>query len=87
MKTCGELSVEDFNKYFVTACDKQNNTSAPKSKSQQVDQPQSMFLRPVTDDEILKIVATLKHKKSVRKDGTDVRVFKKVAQIVRPYPY
>ena len=85
VKNFGGLSVEDFNKYFVTACDKQNNTSAPKWKSQQVDQPQSMFLRPVNDDEILKIIATLKNKKSVGKDGVDVRVLKKAAQIVSPY--
>ena len=85
VKNFGGLSVEDFNKYFVTACDKQNNTSAPKWKSQQVDQPQSMFLRPVNDDEILKIIATLKNKKSVGKDSVDVRVLKKAAQIVSPY--
>ena len=85
VKNCGELYVEDCNKNFVTACDKQNRTSAPKWKSQQVEQPQSMFLRPVTDDEILKIIATLKNKKSVGKDGVDVRVLKKAAQIVSPY--
>ena len=85
MKNRGELSVEDFNKYFVTVCDKQNSTSAPKVKSQQVDQLQSLFLRPVSDDEILKIIATLKNKKSAGKDGVDVRVLKKAEQIVSPY--
>ena len=85
VKNCGELSVEDFNKYFVSVCDKQNSTSAPKVNSQQVDQPQSMFLRTVTDDEILKIIATLKNKKSVGNDGVDVRVLKKAAHIVSPY--
>ena len=44
-----------------------------------------MFLRPVFDDETLKIIATLKNKKSVRKDGMDVRVFKKGAQINSPH--
>ena len=24
VKNCGEIDVEDFNKYFVTDCDKQN---------------------------------------------------------------
>ena len=85
VKNCGELSVEDFNEYFVTACDKQNNTPAAKWKSQQVDQPQSMFLRPVTDDEVLKVIASLKNKKSVGEDGIDVRVLKKAAQVVSPY--
>ena len=85
VEKCGELSVENVNKNFVTACDKQNNTSAPKWKSQQVDQPQSMFLHPETDDEILKIIATLKNKKSVGKDGVDVRVLMKAAQIDSPY--
>ena len=79
------LFIEDFNEYFVTACYKQNNTAAPKSKSQQVNQPQSLFLRPVTHDEILKFIATLENKKSVQKDGIDVRVLKKAAQIVNPY--
>ena len=85
VKNCEELSVEDFNKFFVTVCDKQISTSAPKGKNQQVEQPQSMFLRPVFDDEILKIIVTLKNKKSVGKDGVDVRALKKAAQIVSPY--
>ena len=85
VKNCGELSVEDFNKYFVTACDKQNNTFAPKWKSQQVDQLQPMFLRPVTDDEFLKVIATLKNKTFYGKDCVDFRVLKNAAQIVSPY--
>ena len=44
-----------------------------------------MFVRPITDDEQLKIIATLKNKKSVGKDGIDVRVLKKLAQVVGPY--
>ena len=56
-----------------------------KRKSQQVGQPQSIFLRPVTDDEILEIIATLKNEKFVGKDGVDVRVLKNAAHIVGPY--
>ena len=82
---CSELSVDDFNNYFITSCDTDNTTLAHKWKSWQNDQPQSMFFSPVTDDEILKIIGTLKNKKSVGMDGIDVRILKKAAQIVSPY--
>ena len=58
---------------------------AHKWKSQQADQQQSMYFFPVTEDEILKIIAKLKNKKSVGMDGINVRVLKKAAHIVSPY--
>ena len=45
-----------------------------------------MFLRPVTVEEILIIIETLKNKKSVANDGIDVRVcVMKAAQNVSSY--
>ena len=85
VKKCSDLSVDDFNNYFITACDAQNNKLAHKWKSQQADQQQSMYFFPVTEDEILKIIAKLKNKKSVGMDGINVRVLKKAAHIVSPY--
>ena len=85
VKVSSELSVDDFNNYFITACDTQTHDLAHQWKSQQVDQPQSMFFASVTDDEILKIIARLKNKQSVGIDGIDVRILKKAAKIVSPY--
>ena len=82
VKVSSELSVDDFNNYFITACDTQTTNLAHQSKSQQVDQPQSMFFASVTDDEILKFIARLINKKSVGIDGIDVRILKKAAKLL-----
>ena len=86
MNINSELSADDFNNYFITACDTQTTNSAHQWKSHQVEQPQSMFLAPVTDDEILKTIARkMQNKKSVGIDDMDVRILKKAAKIVSPY--
>ena len=62
---CGDLSVEDFNIYFITAFDTSDTVLTPHWNIQQTDQSQSIILRPFTDGEILQHSSTLKNKKSV----------------------
>ena len=59
-----DLSAENFN-HFITAVDTSDTILTHRWKSQQVEQPQSIFMRPVTEDEVLKHISTLKNKKSV----------------------
>ena len=85
MKNFGDLSVEDFSNYFITAVDTADTILTHHWKSGQAEQSQSLFLRPVTDDEVLKHISTLKNKKSVGTDEIEVAVLKKASQIVSPY--
>ena len=82
---CGDLSAEDFNNYFITAVDTSDTSLSHHWENQPIDQPQSIFLRPVTDDEVLKHISTLKNKKSVGTDCIEAAVLKKASQIVGPY--
>ena len=61
---CGDLSVDYFNKYFITAVDTSDFILTHHWKSQQAEQSQSIFLRPVTDDEVLKHISTSKKQKN-----------------------
>ena len=85
MTKCGDLSVEDFDDYFITAVDTSDNVLTHHWESEHVEQSQSLFLRPVTDDEVSKHNSTLKSKKSVGTDGIEVVVLKKASLIVNPY--
>ena len=58
---CGDLSAEDSNNYFITAVDTSDTISTHYLKSQQAEQPQSKFFLPVTDDEDMKHISTLKN--------------------------
>ena len=62
---CGDLSVEDFNDYFITAVGTSDTILTHHWNSQQTEQPQSLFLRPFTDAEILELFSTLKIKKKL----------------------
>ena len=68
-----DLSAEDFNNYFKTAADTSDTISTHRFKSQQVEQAQSIFMRPVTEDEVSKHISTLKNKKSVGMDCIEVK--------------
>ena len=82
---CCDLSVEDFNNYFITAVDTSDTVVTSQLNSQQVEQPQSIFLRPVTDAELLQHISTLKNKKSVGMDCIEVAVLNNASEIVSPY--
>ena len=82
---CGDLSVEDFSNYFITAVDTSDTILTHHRKSQQAEQTQSIFLRPVTDAEVMQHISTLKNKKPVGMDCIEVVVLKKASQIVSPY--
>ena len=75
----------DFNNYFITAADTSDTILTHRFKSQHVEQPQSIFMRPVTEDEVSKHISTLKNKKSVGMDCIEVAVLKKASRIVSPY--
>ena len=75
MTKYGDLSVGDFNIYFITAVGTSDTLLTHHWNSQQAEQPQSnhwnsqqaeqlqsIFLRPVTDAEILQHISTLKNK-------------------------
>ena len=57
-----DLSADYFYNYFITAVDTSDPILTHRWKSQQVEQPQSIFMRPVTEDEVLKHISTLKNK-------------------------
>ena len=69
-----DLSVEDFNNYFITAVGTSDTILTHHWNSQQAEQPQSKFLHPVTDAEILQNISTLKNKKSVGMNCIEVAV-------------
>ena len=82
---CGDLSVEDFSNYFITAVDTSDTILTHHWNSQQAEQTKSIFLRPVTDAEVLQHILTLKNKKSVGMDCIEVAVLKKASEIVSAY--
>ena len=60
-KSC-DLSVEDIKNYFITAVDTSNNILLGHWNIQHAEQPQSIFLRPVTDAEVLQHIHNEKQK-------------------------
>ena len=74
-----DLSAEDFINYFKTAADTSDTILTHLFKSQQVEQPQSIFMRPVSEDEVSKHISTLKNKKFVGMDCIEVAVLKKAS--------
>ena len=79
---CGDITVEDFKDYFITAVD---TPDTHHWKRQQAEEPQSIFLRPVTDAEDMQHLSKLRNKKSFGMDFIEVAVFKKAFQIVSLY--
>ena len=59
MKKSTGLLVDD---YFISACDKKNTTMNQEQKSDQTEQPHSMFFFLVTEEANLE---TSKHKKDI----------------------
>ena len=57
----GDLSVEDFNNYCITAVDSSDTILTQHWKSQQAEQPQSKFHSPITDDQVLEHISTLEN--------------------------
>ena len=86
MKKSSELTVDQFNDYFITACEPENNAPmSSKWTSQQGYQSQSIYFFPVTNYEIYNLFAKLKNKKSVGLDSAKVRTINAAAQIITPY--
>ena len=86
VKKSSELTVDQFNDYFITACDPEINAPmSSKWTSQQGYHSQSMYFFPVTNEEVYNFIAKLKNKKSVGLDGVNVRILKAAAQIITPY--
>ena len=85
MTKIDDLSVEDIIKYFITAFDTSDTILTHHCKRQQAEQPQSIFLRPVTDVEVMQHISTFKNKESVGRDSIEVAVLKKAFQLVFPY--
>ena len=54
MTKCGDLSVEEFNNYFITAVDTSDTILTHHWKNEQAEQSQLILPRPLTDDEVLK---------------------------------
>ena len=77
MKISSKLSADDFNNYFITACDQQKVIPVTgKSVYDQGYQPQTLFFYRVTEIEIANLIATLKNKNSSGSDGIRSKILK-----------
>ena len=86
VKISSKLSADDFNNYFITACDQQKVIPVTgKCVYDQGYQAQTLFFYRVTEIEIANLIATLKNNNSVGSDGISSKILKKVAPIISSY--
>ena len=86
MKISSKPSADDFNNYFITACDQRKVTPVTsKCVYDQGYQPQTLFFYRVTEIEIANLIATLKNKNCVGSDGYSLKILKKTAPIINSY--
>ena len=86
VKISSKLSADDFNNYFITACDQQKVIQVTgKCIYDQGYQPQTLFFYRVTKIEIANLIATLKNKNSVGSDGISSKILKTAAPIISSY--
>ena len=86
VKISSKLSADDFNNYFITACDQQKVIQVTgKCVYDQGYQLQTLFFYRVTEIEKANLIATLKNKNSVGSDGISSKILKTAAPIKSSY--
>ena len=79
VKISSDFSAEDFNNYFITACDQQNVYPVTcKCVHDRGYQMQTLFFYRVAEIESANLIATLKNKISEESDGFSSKIFKRL---------
>ena len=82
-KLTGDLTANAFNKFFLNACEPRVSPVSDYCIASDSKQTQSMYFSYVTDEVVCTIIKELKNKRSIGFDGTDAKIFKRSAEIIR----